>query len=105
MKTSYNFRHGGAVSEMAIVDTFTKLIFGEESRYSDAELRIILALRSVDDNVALDDHHEMGVYLRALGVNEMIKLVSRVQCHLTSGHNLPPTRTESGAISPQSLGV
>ena len=105
MKTSYNFRQGGAVSEMAIVDTFTKLIFGEEARYSDAELRIILALRSVDGNVALDDHHEMGIYLRALGVNEMIKLVSQVQRQLTSGHTPPPIRTEAGAIFPQPLGV
>ncbi len=105
MENSYNFRRGGAVSEMAIVDTFTKLIFGEEARYSDGELRIILALRGVDNNVALDDHHQMGVYLRALGVNEMIKLVSRVLCHLTSGHTLPPVRTESGAIFPQPLGV
>jgi hypothetical protein len=73
------------VSEMAIVDTFTKLIFGEDDRYSTGELMIIQALRLVDDNVSSDGHREMGHYLRALGVGEMIALVSRVRVQL-SGH-------------------
>ena len=30
----YDFSEGGPVSEMDIVDTFTKLIFGEELDYS-----------------------------------------------------------------------
>ena len=67
------------VGEMAIVDTFTKLIFGEESHYSNRELMIIQAFRNVDANVVLDSHRDMGTYLRALGVGEMITLVSRVQ--------------------------
>ena len=37
-----------AVSEMAIVDTFTKLIFGEEDAYSDRELGIIQAFRGTE---------------------------------------------------------
>ena len=74
-----------AVSEMAIVDTFTKLIFGEEEAYSDLELGIIQAFRAVDNNVALDSYHEMGEYLRALGVQELIQLVSRVRKRLAAG--------------------
>ena len=105
MKTSYNYSSGDSVSELAIVDTFTKLIFGEESRYSDAELRIIQALRLTDDNVALDDHADMGVYLRALGVEEMIRLVSRVQSQMASGHNRPPRRRGSGGLHPQHSGM
>ena len=65
-------------SELEIVDTFTKLIFGAEQDYTAAELGIIGVLRQVDDNVALDRIEDMGIYLRALGVSEMIKLVSLV---------------------------
>ena len=72
-------------SEMVIVDTFTKLIFGEGAEYSNQELLIIQALRTADHNISLDSHREMGVYLRALGVREMIALVSRVQDQLANG--------------------
>ena len=75
----------GAASEMAIVDTFTKLIFGEEDTHSSGELGIIQALRTVDVNVALDSRQDMGEYLRALGVQEMIHLVSLVRQQLVSG--------------------
>ena len=66
-------------SEMEIVDTFTKLIFGVDQDFSVKELAIIQTLRQVDDNIALDSQREMGIYLRALGVAEMIKLVRRVR--------------------------
>jgi hypothetical protein len=69
---------GTQPSELEIVDTFTKLIFGAEQDYTSTELGIIGVLRLVDDNVALDRIEDMGIYLRALGVNEMIRLVSRV---------------------------
>ena len=76
----------GVINEMAIVDPFTKLIFGEENAaYSDSELGIIETLREVDMNVALDSHQAMGEYLRALGVQEMIQLVSRVREKLLAG--------------------
>ena len=73
------------VSEMAIVDTFTRLIFGEEDDYSARELMIIQAYRSVDDNVLLDSHRDMGDYLRNLGVREMIQLVARVREFMLEG--------------------
>ena len=75
----------GAANEMAIVDTFTKLIFGEVDTYSIRELDIIQALRTVDVNVALDSRQDIGEYLRALGVQEMIHLVTRVRQQLISG--------------------
>ena len=81
----YSFIEGGAVSEMAIVDTFTKLIFGEDDEFSSRELLIIQAMRAVDNNVTLDDHRAMGEYLSALGVQEMIQLVSRVRQRLADG--------------------
>jgi hypothetical protein len=82
MKRTPGTADAGQVSEMAIVDTFTKLIFGEESQYSNRELMIIQAFRTADHNVVFDSHRDMGSYLRALGVGEMIKLVSKVQDQL-----------------------
>ncbi len=85
MKRAHIASEGGPVSEMVIVDTFTKLIFGEDAEYSPRELLIIQSLRLVDNNVTLDSHREMGEYLRALGVREMIALVARVQQQLAGG--------------------
>ena len=79
MKNAHKVSDVGKVSEMAIVDTFTKLIFGEVDHYSKQELLIIQALRMVDTNVLFDSHRDMGQYLRALGVGEMVQLVARVQ--------------------------
>jgi hypothetical protein len=89
MEQGYSFIQGGAASEMAIVDTFTKLIFGEEGDFGSNELLIIQALRAVDNNVTLDDHHAMGEYLSALGVREMIQLVSQVREQLAAGMAVP----------------
>ena len=85
MQRAYKFSEGDQIGEMAIVDTFTKLIFGEEEDYSSSELQIIQAFRAADANVLLDSHRDMGEYLRALGVREMIELVSLVQEQLLSG--------------------
>ena len=85
MHRAYSKGELGHAGEMAIVDTFTKLIFGEGDAYSTRELQIIQALRAVDANVALDSHRDMGEYLRALGVQEMIHMVTRVQQQLAEG--------------------
>lgn len=78
------------VSEMTIVDAFTKLIFGQEQDYSQRELSIIQAFRLVESNVLRDSHREMGEYLRNLGVREMIQLVSRLRDHMSeSVESLP----------------
>lgn len=70
-------------SKMEIVDTFTKLIFGE-LEYSADELLIIQACRAVDVNVSSDNHSAMGEYLRAMGVREMVQLVAQVQGRLSA---------------------
>ena len=93
MKRAQSNMEIGQVGEMAIVDTFTKLIFGEESQYSNQELMIIQAFRTVDTNVVLDSHRDMGAYLRALGVGEMIKLVSLVQKQLAGDEPVMPSPT------------
>ena len=87
-------------SELAVVDTFTKLIFGVEEELDSRDMTIIQALRLVDDTIALDSHNEMGVYLRALGVKEMIKLVALVrQCFPLTGQTLFPALPALHALS------
>lgn len=103
MKRAQTNLETGQVSEMAIVDTFTKLIFGEESHYSNRELIIIQAFRSVDHNVVFDSHRDMGAYLRALGVGEMIKLVSKVQGQLVGDDSLLTDPSVLAADHPTAL--
>jgi hypothetical protein len=100
MKRIHNTIAPSSVSEIVIVDTFTKLIFGEEAHYSEQELDIIRALRLVDHNIAEDDHHEMGRYLRAMGVKEMIGLVTEVRISMAEDTRqiIPGTSVESSLI-------
>jgi hypothetical protein len=91
MQLAYNNNEEIPMSEMAIVNTFTKLIFGEVA-YSARELSIIDGFRVVDADVLRDSHEEMGEYLRNLGVREMIQLVSRLHRHLTQPGATPGSR-------------
>jgi hypothetical protein len=75
--------------ELAIVDVFTQLIFGVDQQWGEQELSIVQALRKADHTVYTDSHGELGIYLRALGVQEMISLVSRVKTQLHEGVNFP----------------
>jgi hypothetical protein len=79
MPTQSNLAETGNVTEMAVVDTFTRLIFGDEDDFNPYEETIIAAFRHVDNNVLLDSHAQMGDYLRSLGVREMIHLVARIR--------------------------
>jgi len=94
----------GTVTEMAIVDTFTKLIFGDED-FSDGEVKIIEALRSVNP----EHHHacrDMGEYLRGLGVPEMVQLVSRVRQRIAEHVDAPalPSGRPVPGIAPRPCG-
>jgi hypothetical protein len=90
---------GAPSSEMLIVDTFTRLIFAEVDDYSPGELQVIEALREVEPDLATDDLLGMGEYLRALGVAEMIELVSRVQYRVAEGP-LPARLLQEAAGTP-----
>lgn len=72
------------VSEMWIVDTFTRLIFGDVDQFDSREKLVIEAFRNVDANVLRDTPAQMGDYLRNLGVREMIHLVARIRKQLES---------------------
>jgi hypothetical protein len=97
MKRAVDSDEAGPFSELAIVDTFTRLIFGQETDYRDRERAIIQALRMVDTNVILDSEREIGEYLRALGVREMIQLVSRVRAQFSGS---APVVTDSPQREP-----
>jgi hypothetical protein len=88
MQRLFNASNVAPVTEMAIVDTFTKLIFGDEA-YSEQESLIIDAFRSVCPDVQRDSCQEMGGYLRNLGVREMIQLVSRLRQHISEQVETP----------------
>ena len=66
MKRAQTHMEAGQFSEMAIVDTFTKLIFGEDSQYSNRELMIIQAFRNADHNVIFDSHRDMGAWVKRI---------------------------------------
>lgn len=88
-----------AVSEMAIVDTFTRLIFSDiEGGFDAGEQNTIAAFRHVDANVLMDTYAEMGEYLRSLGVREMIHLVPRIREDLEQS-------AAAGGISAPSEGI
>lgn len=94
------------VTEMAIVNTFTKLIFGDEG-YSERELMIIQAFRWFDPGARCDSHAGMGEYLRNLGVREMIQLVSQLRQHIAENFetlaSLPAATVPSASIGPSRL--
>ena len=99
MQQTQDLDEGGAVSEMAIVDTFTKLIFGQdEGQYDGLERLIIQTLRLVDASVAVDSYRDMGHYLRAMGVAEMIQLVAQVQAQLAGGLHYVANNGSTGSI-------
>lgn len=97
MPHAHSSNDDSPISEMSIVDTFTKLIFGEEGGYSRRELSIIQALRMVEVSVLADSHRDMGAYLRTMEVREMIELVARVRRQLD---NAPASLPVAAAMSP-----
>ncbi|MEM1155037.1 MAG: hypothetical protein AAGI44_12935, partial [Pseudomonadota bacterium] len=61
---------------------------------------IIQALRLVDRSMVFDSYKDMGIYLRALGVEEMIDLVSKVRSSLEqSPRSVAPTSSVGYRLS------
>ena len=88
-----------APTELAIVDVFTKLIFGMNQQWSEQELSIVQALRLADHHVLMDSQGDMGIYLRALGVKEMIGLVAVVKAQLEQSATPPVSVSVAGTES------
>lgn len=92
-------------SEMDIVDTFTHLIFCGADELTAQEASILQTLLIVDENAAnasaMEIPRGVGIYLRALGVTEMIRLVARVREHYLL-QEPPPAQTQSAGARRQS---
>jgi hypothetical protein len=73
---------GDEISEMVIVDTFTRLIFGDDSEFDHRERLILEALGALDGSIVVTEPLAVGDYLRALEVSEMITLVAAVRARL-----------------------
>mgnify|MGYP003677266073 CR=1 FL=1 len=88
------------VTELAIVDLFTKLNIGADAELSQAELQILGALRAVESGLLLQSPNDVGFYLRALCVSDMIALVNRVQEHSASSYRNPALQgSVTGALA------
>lgn len=87
------------ISEMAIVDTFTKLIFGEDREYTDQEIQIIDAFSLAEFGVPSRDPSVLGAMLRELGVRQMIDLVVRVRDVLSMQASVVPGQTTGSGDS------
>ena len=81
--------------ELAIVDVFTRLIFGADHDWDARELAILQAMRQVDVLAHFRSEAEMGACLRAMGVREMIALVEEVRALVPA----PVSAAGIGAVS------
>jgi hypothetical protein len=64
------------INEMSIVDIFTKLIFDADSQLNDCEEIIYQLLIHHEDTLLKASRRDVSEYLRAMGVDEMIKTVA-----------------------------
>lgn len=67
------------IDEMSIVDIFTKLIFDAESPLEDSEELIFDLLTHYDEGLLQASRRDISEYLRAMGVDEMIKVVAALK--------------------------
>jgi len=70
------------IDEMSIVDVFTKLIFDADAVLNDVEVQIIDCLQLAEGSLAHSPRRDIGEFLRAMGVDEMIFLVAHVKTRL-----------------------
>lgn len=78
-------------SEMAIVNTFTRLIFGDDTGFSNQELRIVEALAAVQAGAIRPlESSDWAACLQAMSVAEMIELVGAVRARLEQEASAAP---------------
>lgn len=77
MSGSQNAR--GTIDEMAIVDTFTKLIFDAQATLDKTELILVKLLAQIDSSLADASLRDISEHLRSMGVDEMISVVDQVR--------------------------
>ena len=67
------------MDEMSIVDIFTKLIFDAQSALDESEVQVLALLTHYDETLLKASRRDVSEYLRAMGVDEMIKVVSELK--------------------------
>ena len=71
-----------AIDEMTIVDMLTKFIFDSESVLNEVEQVVIDLVVETDPSLTNTSRRHVGEFLRAMDVNEMIRLVTQIKVHL-----------------------
>lgn len=75
-------RNSDIISEMSIVDVITQLIFDTDFEFDDSQQLILAALRQIDQGLYGVHRRNLSEYLRAMPVDEMIKLVTQIKQQL-----------------------
>ena len=86
-----------SLTEMAIVDIFTQLIFDAESSLDVTAALVVDALGQVEPYVVGASRRDLSEYLRAMPVDEMIEVVGRVKDSLDHPRDLLITDPNTGA--------
>ncbi len=79
---------GLIIDEMFIVDIFTRLIFDSASELDGSETLVIELLVQMDDTLPHASRRDISEYLRAMGCDEMIAVVSKIKCHMEQQQGL-----------------
>jgi hypothetical protein len=73
-----------SIDEVSIVDTCTKLIFGDRKALNETDVLIVAALQLSDGLLEEGTLEAIGNHIRQMGVEEMIRLVGRAKQRLDS---------------------
>ena len=76
------------IDEMSIVDVITRLIFDSDSELDDTELLVVELLGQVDPTLTAGSQRDLSEYLRAMGVDEMIRVVGQIKQQLECQQDL-----------------
>jgi hypothetical protein len=68
-----------SISEMAIVDLFTRLIFDADAVLDESDQLVLAILQHSDASLAAASRVDISEYLRAMDVREMIAVVASVK--------------------------
>ena len=90
-----------AIDEMAIVDTFTKLIFDAEAKIDHWESVMVSLLCEYEPTLSKASPREVSEYLRSMAVSEMIIAVGHIKQQCDQRNLLAGSKNlSSQSISP-----
>lgn len=72
----------GAMSEMAIVDVFTRLIFDADTRLNKSERMVIDLLCLHESSLAGASRRDISEFIRTMTIEEMIEMVNQLKTQL-----------------------